>query len=129
VTSPPGAGCVIAHVRFDERDVETEHGPDNEAPADKELETNRPDLTHCATSRLYMVFPVLVKNVIDFARHRWMMTHVPFISHQFHSMAAWIGFSSLAACPSLHFTSQIAGIRGLVYKRAQTVSCRENLLA
>ena len=27
------------HVRFDERDVETEHGPDSEAPADERAGT------------------------------------------------------------------------------------------
>jgi hypothetical protein len=27
--------ALAAHVRFDERDVKTEHGPDNEAPADE----------------------------------------------------------------------------------------------
>jgi hypothetical protein len=70
----------------------------------KEPESGRPDLTQGVTSRLYMVFPVLVKNVIDFAPHRRMMTQEPFISRQ------------------------IAGIPGLVYKKAQTISCRENLL-
>jgi hypothetical protein len=32
---PPGADAGKLHVRFDERDVETEYGPDNEAPADE----------------------------------------------------------------------------------------------
>ena len=35
VSLSPRAGCVNAPVRFDERDVETEHGPANEAPADE----------------------------------------------------------------------------------------------
>ena len=38
----PGAGK--SHVRFDERGVEMEHGPDNEARQTKEPEPDRPDL-------------------------------------------------------------------------------------
>jgi hypothetical protein len=93
----------------------------------KEPESGRPDLTHGVTSRLYMVFPVLVKNVIDFAPHRRMMTQEPFISRQSDGRMDCPSARSLP-CPSLHFTRQIAGIPGLVYKKAQTISCRENLL-
>ena len=42
-----------AHVRFDERDVKTEHGLDNEAPANEGPDTDRPNLNHRVTSRLY----------------------------------------------------------------------------
>ena len=40
-------------VRFDERDVETEHGEASEAPADARAGNDRPHLNHRATSRLY----------------------------------------------------------------------------
>ena len=41
------------HVRFDERDVETEHDMASEAPSDERDGTDRPCLNHRATSRLY----------------------------------------------------------------------------
>jgi hypothetical protein len=42
------------HVRFDEREVETEHGRAIEAPADERAGPARPYLPHRATSRLYL---------------------------------------------------------------------------
>ena len=47
--------AVTPPVRFDERDVETEHGPASEAPADERAGTDRPHLNHRATSRLYLI--------------------------------------------------------------------------
>jgi hypothetical protein len=41
-------------VRFDEREVETEHGRAIEAPADERAGPARPYLNHRATSRLYV---------------------------------------------------------------------------
>jgi hypothetical protein len=43
----------IRPVRFDERDVVTEHGEASEAPADERAGTDRLHLHHRATSRLY----------------------------------------------------------------------------
>ena len=49
--------AVVPPVRFDERDVETEHGPASEAPADERAGNDRPHLNHRTTSRLYpMIF-------------------------------------------------------------------------
>ena len=57
----PDAGSL--HVRFDERDVETEHGTAIEAPADERAGTNRPNLNHRATSRLYRL--ILLHEQVD----------------------------------------------------------------
>jgi len=46
--------AVVPPVRFDERDVETEHGEASEALADERAGTDRPRLNHRATSRLYV---------------------------------------------------------------------------
>ena len=65
--SCPRAGCGNLHVRFDERDVETEHGLASGAPAEtKGPAAEMPRLHHRATSRLYMKTP---PNMARFPMH------------------------------------------------------------
>ena len=45
--------AAVPPVRFDERDVETEHGTATEAPADERAGDDRPHLNHRAASRIY----------------------------------------------------------------------------